>query len=540
MTIAFRDLATLNVDGVQQRLVQIQARLQEQFPTLFLQRGVFHDTSEMIAAILEEQLNENVSDYLNARSLMDILADPTISDADAVDAVLSNFRVVRQPGAAATGSVAIVVADDTTVTIAGGSTFTARGLTFTANSVFSARVEEDQVIRSSDRLLTPTGDGNWQFTIDVTCTTDGSAGNVLKDELVIPDVLPQGYVTSYAISDFAGGIDAETNADLVARLQQGLATPGLANQGNFAALLRTTPAFARFTAQSPAGYGDPEMLRDKHSIFPVGMGGRVDWYVRTQAQFARLTLTKTAVLVHKTGNIGTWQISLLRDDAPGYYEVESVLLPGSGAIGTFALQSELRGTDFAVDTWHPDIITPLESNFSRYQTAIVQFVDTVTDVSAMPTGSMMDYEVVVKVMPQIADVQDMVASDTGRSRAGDYLVKAPIPCFVVVQFTIVKQPGQADPDLEAVADAVSNAVNAVGFTGFLSASVVLAAASPLLLPGQTVQGMDLVGRIVYPDLSNVTVHDSETLIVPEAPAVMVGARTVQFFLEPTDVNINTV
>lgn len=540
MTIAFRDLATLSTSGVQQRLAQVQARLQEQFPNLFLQRGVFHDTSEMIAAILEEQLAENVDDYLASRSLMDILADPTLADADAVDAVLSNFRVTRQPGAPAAGSVVVVVDSDTSVTIAGGSVWTARGLTFTADSVYSARVEEDQVTRPSDRLLTPTGDGNWQFTIDVTCTTDGATGNVLKDELVTPDVLPQGYVTSYAVSDFAGGVDAETNGDLVARLQQGLATPGLANQGNFAALLRADPAFARFVAQSPVGYGDPAQLRDKHSIFPVALGGRVDWYVRTQAQFARLTLTKTAVLVSKAGNLGTWQISLLRDDAPGYYEVESVLLPGSGAAGTFALQSELRGTDFSSDSWHPDVVRPLESNFSRYQTAIVQFVDTVTDVSALPTGSMMDYQVVVKAMPQIAAIQDSVATDAGRSRAADYLVKAPVPCFVVVQFTVVKQPGQADPDLAAIADAVAAAVNAVGFTGYLSASVVTAAAAPLLLPGQTVQAMDLLGRIVYPDLSNVTVHDPEALVVPEDPAVMVGSRTVQFFLEPSDVNINTV
>lgn len=540
MTIAFRDLATLDVAGVQARLLQLQTRLQEAFPSLFLQRGVFHDTEEMLAAILEEQLGENVDDYLSARSLMDILADPTLGDEDAVNAVLSNFLLIRQPGAPATGEIAIIVDNDATVTIAAGSTFQARGLIFTATDTFSAKVEEDQVILDTDRLLSPVGDGTYRFTVDIVCETAGAAGMLIKDEAVVPDTLPTGYVASFVANDFTGGVDEETNAELMARQQQGFAPPGLCNQANFAAVLRTTPAFARVTAQSVVGYGDPEMLRDKHTIFPVALGGRVDWYVRTQPQYARQTLTKTAVLVSKDGPVGTWQVAMLRDDAPGFYEVESILLPGVGDVGSFEVASIVPGYDFSTDTWHPDIVNALEAAFSRYQTALLQFIDTVTDVSALVLGSTQDYEVSVKALPLVGDIQDAVASDTGRSRAGDVLVKAAVPCLMTINFTIVKAAGQADPDLTAIAQAVADAVNAVGFTGTLYASVVTAAVAPLLLTGQSLRDMDLLGRIVYPDGSNVTVRDPEKLVVPEDPALMVGARTVQFFAVPDEVHPVTV
>lgn len=538
--IPFRDLLSLDVDSTQSRLVTIQTRLQEAFPTLYLQRGVFHDTCEMIAAILEEQLGENLDDYLSSRSLMDILNDPTLATPDAINAVLSNFLLTPQTGSAAGGSVVIVVNDDTTVTIALGATFQARGLEYTTTGVTSARVEASQVILPTDTLLTPTGDGNWQFTVSVVCETIGSAGMLNADESIIPDVPPNGYVTSYAANDFTGGVDPETTTDLLARQQAGFAPPGLCNQGNFAAVLRTNPSFANVVNQSVVGYGDPQMLRDKHTIFPIGLGGRVDWYVRTTPQYATQVLTESAVLVAKNANVGTWQISIGRDDAPGFYEIESILPPGSSAGGTFPITEIVPGFDFSTDPWHPDIVNPLEAAFTRYQTVLVQFTDTTTDVSALPLGATQNYSVTVRLMPQIDAIQDNVAQETMRSRAGDILVKAPIPCFLTISFTIVKLPGQADPDLTAIANAVALAVNSVGFTGSLFASVITAAAAPLLSTGQQLQNMDMLGRIVRPDGSSVTIRDPQQLLVPETPTLMVGANTVQFFATPDDINITTM
>lgn len=540
MTIALRALASLDPLGVGQQFAEVVQRVQEDNPNLDLRIGVFSQLLAYYHALLAEQRQENVNDYLLGRSLAAIEANPELSDPSLVDDVLSNFGVTRLAGVTAHGEITVVVNADVTVTVAAGAIFQANGFNFIVDRVFVAKVEEAQINDPGDRLLTSTADGNWAFTITATAEAVGPDYNVKKDSLMVPVVLPSNYVNSFASSDFAPGFAAETNTELLTRLQEGLAAKGLGGRVNMAGTLKAVDAFSRTTALSVVGFGDPEMLRDKHTIFPVAYGGRVDWYTRTQEQVFRLKLTKTATLVSSTGVVGTWQISLTRDEAPGFYEVRQVRPKDSvNVVGGFDVISDIRVPDLTGQGFVPDVNpTSFEWVYTRFQTATIQFADTDTDASMLPLGSKADYDLEARCLPLIADIQDYFLTADNRPMPYDLLVKAPVPCFVQLGVTIYKRSGQADPDIQAMRSALSQAINDVGFVGKLYASQLTGVADRYLLDGQAASAIDMFGRLRYPDGTPVYLRDTEVLVVPYDPANMVSPRTVQFFCSPEDVTIS--
>ncbi len=119
--ITLRSLSDLDPVKVAQNLTETITRVQEDNPELDLRRGVFAELLAYYHAVLATQRQVNIDDYLQARSLLVLSANPAAADPDLVDDVLSNFRVTRKPGQQAVGEVTVVVSDDVTVTIAQGS-----------------------------------------------------------------------------------------------------------------------------------------------------------------------------------------------------------------------------------------------------------------------------------------------------------------------------------------------------------------------------------------------------------------------------------
>lgn len=535
-------LDQLDPDAVAAALKETVERVQADNPHLDLRRGVFGELLAYYHAVLDTQRRASIKQYLDARSLLAIQQDPALADPDLVDHVLSNFRLDRKAGRKAAGDVTVVVSDDVTVTVGQGSVWEANGRRYLATAAFTAKVEAGQINSVSDRLLVPAGGGTYAFTIAVEAEAAGAAADVKKDTLVSPLVLPQNYVTSYATADFAPGLDAETNEDLLARLQAGIAARAMSNRVNMTAALRDVEAFSRVTAVSIVGHGDAELIRAYHSILPIALGGRCDWYVRTQEAAAAVTLPVTAVLIEiERSGAGIWQFGVGRDAAPGFYEFRDVRRAddASPAAGGYEVTEDVRGVDVSGDGFRPDVADAAEAAYSAFSVAVVRFRDT-DDTGALAVGATRDYTVGAVCLPLIAEIQAHVSSRDVRPYGGDCLVKAPVPCFVDVSLAVFKKAGQADPDVAAMTAALCAAVNTTGFSGALYASTLSGVVQAYLADGQTASAVDMFGRLRYPDGTAAYLRDSEVLTVPDAPGSMVSAKTVQFFTDPARVSVSVV
>lgn len=548
MTLTLRPLTGLDPDQVSANLDVTVAAVQEDNPALdAARRGSVYDLLCYYHAVLGTQLLQLVADYLAGRSLavLNATADPTLlADPTLADDVASNFGVTRLPGAAAAGTAAIVVNSPTTVTVAAGAVFQAAGLAFATAQAYTAKLDPSQLLNAGDVLLTPAGTNQWRFTVAVACTTAGAAGNLAADTALTPAAVPTGFVQAYAAGSFTGGVNAEATAQLLARLAQGVACKAPSNRVNYAALLRGNPLYAAFVAQSVVGAGDAEQLRDKHSVLPLALGGKVDWYVRTQEALLLTQLTKTATCLSVNAGAGTsvWQLSVGRDDAPGFYEFRNVRRLADDPPVSFALVSDSRALDLSGTAWVPDVASVKEGDYSRYLTAVLQFTDTLTPTSGLVPGATASYTLQAAGQPLVASIQDNLASSAdARSRAADVLVKAPVPCFVAAAFTLYTPSTVAAPALAPIQNAVAHLVNTLGFAGVLYGSSVQAAVAPFLAAGQFTAGLSLSGRIRYPGTgSSVTVTGTDALAVPADAGNLVSPRTVQFYLDPNDVTITVV
>lgn len=543
MTIELRPLSELDPDMVTDTLTEVGERVQEDYPTLLVRRGNFHDLGIYYPSLLTAQRQQQIEDYRRARSLSALLADPT-ADPELVDEVLSNYRLTRAPGTAASGTITIVVSDDVTLSVPAGSRFTADGQSFITAATFTAKAEEAQVTLDGDRLFRAAG-SHFAFEIEVAAEEIGAAGNLAKDTTIAPEVLPPNFVTAYAAEDFTGGAAAETNEELLARLEQGLAAATVSNRSTMTAFLRNHPSFTRVVASSIIGYGDSEMKRDRHSLWPISTGGRVDWYVRTQERVARTALTKTAHLVEKTSDgYGIWQFGIARNEAPGFHEISSIRPAGAlNTVGSFTVTGDVRSVDLTrrnANYLLPDIRDIVEGAYSRYQTAVIQFKDTTTLTASLALGASAAYDVEATGLPQIAALQDLVSSRDFASHGADLLVRAPVPCFVSLNFAINRPRAAAAPDLNEIKAALCAVINRTGFTGKLYASTLAETVQAQLVGGATHGAMDMLGRLRYPDGTIEYLRSAEALTVPQRPQLAVTRRTVQFFSLPEDIAIAVV
>ena len=270
----------------------------------------------------------------------------------------------------------------------------------------------------------------------------------------------------------------------------------------------------------------------------------MDWYVRTSEQVKSTTLTKTATLVEDTGSSrGTWQVTLARDEVPGFYDVTQIAPSDTIEYsGTFKILSDARSkatTDIAGELT-PDIKDVVECVYSRYQSASVRFADDATDISSLTVGtSTKEYKVVVRYLPLIKTAQTFASSRNHRNYAGDILIKAPIPCFVGLDFTIRSGAESSGANLSSIKTALAKFVNTMGFCGRLSASALNDVIYNHLV-GDCVglSAINMTGRIRKPDGTTTVLNSTEVLIIPDKPAEMVTGRTTAFFLDPSDIAIS--
>jgi hypothetical protein len=542
--LSLSNLTEADVTQAELALVQM---LQDEFPSMDLARGRVLRELLIRPAAMFHALNEaNMDELRRSMSLYDISQNPALATDDIVTSVLSNLLLTRDTGAEATGQIRIIVTDQVVTPVDSGATFTANGLEFTATQSFVGVTAANNVINTGSRLITARNDGNYEFLIDVEAVATGTEYNVAAGTRFTTTATIPRLVDAIAAGDFSGGRATEDNATLAARAQSGLSPRVLSGRSHIEALLREN--FADLSAVSIIGFADSEMLRDKHNLFEMSMGGKADIYARTALSPERVLVNVTATMTDVA--VKTLTIALDRDVAAGVYDALAVYRAGATP---FQLQGESEPTlldSLAIlskvwsynatqtgDEFVPDLETASEAAFTRYRTLVMQFTD---GQSTLTAGQTATYQLYLLKMPEIADIQDFVNARDRRGPATDYLVRAPIPAICSVGIKIeARNTGEVDTD--AVKNAVVNAVNALGFdVGHLPGSVVIDAAQGQLTSDAVLDlPLTLVATIYMPDGTTQNITGTDELRVPDNLSdPSVSARTVGFFLRTSNVDVS--
>lgn len=519
----------------------IAEMLQANMPTVDVRKGsVFYDLVVRPNAIMAELMNKNINRFRRASSLKAITESPELVDLSMVDAVLSNYGITRKAGQTSTGVVTIYLSTNNTTSIPAGSTLTSGSLSFVVDSSFIGVPDADMVSKETDKLIEDVGNGMYAFQISVTAATTGAEYQLAQGTQLSLDSPPTNYIAAEAAYDFTDGAAEESNLALLARLETGISGKTLSSRKHIRALIEDS--FMNVTHGAVIGMGDPEMQRDRDNIFQQSFGGKADIYLQTASRPLTQTLRKTATLVDPVA--GKWQAFFDRDEFAGAYKILSVKAPGSQAIGSYEITSDVRGLSLMSsvnqEEFVPDVQSYMQAAFSRYQTAAIEFIDTDYDSSADAAfTTTKSYDMTLLGMPDVATIQDTLVSDYWASSFRyDDIVRAPIPCLVAVSVTI-RVPAGTLYDKPTIRNEVAARINNAGFSDSLSTALIADAVhSKLSSTASVVMPIDLFGELIDPGDGTPRVFRTGNMLqLPTEYEKSMSKRTMMFFCDPTDVNV---
>lgn len=541
MPLQITNLDELDQATIDQMFATLSQLMQERHPEVELTRGVFHDLVLYFNSVLNATVRENIDRVLQSKSLLKITQNPALAEPQLVDEVLSNFNLQRGEGLYASGEVTFILRDPTTTIIQTALRLNTDLVSFNPVATFTAVPPGEPITSALDRRMIAVGDGTYAVNVSVKANTPGLIGNIKKGTTLVPEFIPDNTVAIYTSSDFVNGADPLTNAEFIEKLPSALAAKTIGGRTSFSALIKNQPSFEMVRHISVVGFGEAEQKRDQHSLFPISGGGKIDVYVQSYNTYQTQEHLLQATFIEESAEeIGTiWQVNIDKNVAPGFYEITRVALPtDTGATG-YQILTELRGMNYEDEDFIPDIIGREEGAYTRYQTAVLRFLDPNTSATGLtPLSSKAYYAVTTTSMPLIGQMQDFISSRDIRSRSADVLVRAAIPCFTKISFTIRKDSASEMPDIAAIRAAIVKAVSNVGFSGQLHASVISGAVQPYLKGKQAIGAIDMFGRILRPDGKATFVRDNTVLHIPHDPQRLVSGKTTAFLVAEEDVSIS--
>ena len=453
--------------------------LRSAYPALDLRRGtVLRELILRPAASFYALEDQRYTALQQVSSLQLIAANPTVATSEDVNRILANFHMTQRVGSQAYGTVYIQLAYDRTYVIpADFALYTLSGLTYGVTQAYTVLATPDKTNPTHLQLFTKS-DGTFYTILPVVAQATGGDYNIPAGTTLNASVAFSGFVMAEAYTSFVYGADAETLAQLTARMPAAIAHRSLESrisidsilmdpdQGNFGQVLYNT---------SVLGYGDPGQLRDKHNIQGVAVGARVDIFVRTFAQPYVLTITKSATKIAAH----TYQLTIEATDAPGYYALRSVAdnetissptltfgeLP---IVGTYDV-IEVRGYTNTSATFH-DISTAnavIETCGTVYQRSVITVNGVLDDTAATKL-----FRLELYVAPYLSDIQTYVDRRDVRNLKADHLVRTPFICLVGVRALVTPQPG-VTLDIPTMQAAIVDYINTRSFVNELTESEIL-------------------------------------------------------------------
>ena len=401
-------------------------------------------------------------------------------DQDDVNAILSNFNIKPHSGTSARGLVKVVVADGTV------AYSVPEGAVFSTSDKHSFLVDS-QVVASvagvSNPGVSPTttlykGAAGWFFLVPVTASDVGADGNISQGTSLTPESRVPSFVMAEAYKDFCGGSDVEPLGDIIKSIPSGLSIRGFVSKTAVEGMLRGEFDEGKhpIVAVSAVGYGNAAQRRDKHNLFGVGVGGRIDVYVRNFTD----AFTKTETLAGIKIEDGRYFIDVPEGKFPGACWIKSVSDPFSADNSEDVLSSLAFTAERTADvsgTWHDiDSSTPYNTAVEAFNTVWQGFGilldDVPEDIDGGGWSDTRNFKVTVYCMPLAKEIQDFVDRDDVRSVSTDVVVRCPIVCSVSVNAVASYDP--KNPVDESLAKSkIRKYINNLGFVGRLTRSEVV-------------------------------------------------------------------
>jgi hypothetical protein len=477
---------------------------------------------------------ERVDVIRKASSLYELVQNPDLADPDSVDRILTNHPTLkRRVDAPAQGYLALYMPDDSITAVPRNSRFTAGELVYTVNDAY---ICTPGVLSSpNNRPLTPLSDGTWVFTVPAVANGVGEKYNIKAGtELAWTDTRTR-VVRVAADTDFSGGVDPETNTELLERLDAGLAAPGDAGRMNIHAMLLSK--FPFLVDISLIGGGDSEMRRDGRNLLGLKVGGKTDAYIRTTYNVVVRKVALPAAVIDSAN--GVLQLYVGRDVYPGFYDMMSIRRKDQTELDpALTVQDAMYGCDIErLDYDPPEMQDEADYRFTRFQTFLVRFEDPNYDPDDLT------YVVSLLGIPNIGDLQDYVSRRDVRSPNNDMLIKAAIPTLVKANLTVEYVESGPEVDLDACRAAAEAAINRTRFEhGKLSTTGIVHGVQDML-PSVTAQlqpPVDLLGTTIYPGGEVRTKRSTLELIPDILPDDSASPRTISFFIAGVEVTLKPV
>lgn len=469
-------------------------------------------------------------------------------DTDDVNAIMSNFNLKSSSGTYASGLVKVLVEyGDNTYTVSEGTRFTTSDeLVFQATQTVTAAVsgEESKLYK---------GAAGYFLLVPVKATEVGAKGNITQGTSLSMGTPLYSFVSAEAYKTFDGGSDIADLSETIDKIPAGLAIRGFVNKSACEGMLRDEfdSGDHPILACSTVGYGNSAQRRDRHNPFGVGVGGRIDLYVRNFGDIYTVTkVVKGKLTVNKEG-AGTYAIAVLPTDFPGSCWVKDVRdVNNDGATGddgrgvNGSLEFSCSRVSYTVgNTWH-DIKTSVEDPSEAFNTVWQGLAVEAKEVTELD-GEMpeeREFSVTVYCLPQATELQEYVDRDDVRSVSTDVVVRCPVICNVTVSASVIYDVD--DPmDVEDAKVKIRRYINSLGFVGVLTRSEIVhvlkscgAVSVDLgakdMLYGTLHDAFGVEHRLSGDSLSIAGLADDTAMLTPDTTIFAAEAENIQIKMTP--------
>lgn len=388
------------------------------------------------AAYLLAWLSGNLEHQLEKTSVAHLRTSQA-TDNTLADAVASNYFVTRRAATRSTGVVTLTL-NTSSLSLPQGTLFTSEGVTL--RNAKQIVVTPSQVAEQFDNVIYVTsvavGD-EYIAAIPVEAVDPGAVEIPAGADITMQRQV--GAVVGIDLtSPITGGLDIETDAQMMERAEYNTAGAGVGSYNGLRKRLETSPV--NVLGMSLVAGEDEPLFRARYNTLGISPGGLLDMYVKTQLQSSTADIEIPITESAEQGAEVTLEVH--SGNYHGFYRVVNVLIKGEYL------------SDYGVSFGSSNYLNPPKgARLSDEQTCSITFAAP----AALTTGD--SVVVTVEYMPGIRDLQTFVDAPENAFLGQDVLVKAAVPVTLGLDCALTCPRQLDEQDIAEVKRIIAAAVN---------------------------------------------------------------------------------